>query len=294
MPCAALGIDALVRRFGEHAVHRAAILRRGCPVYGCPQERVAEPDASPDLDNARRLRLPRCLRRNPQEVGDSPEQGHITDRVGRCRQKEALGRGRQGLQAAHEACLDLLQDGLPLGQRQPAGQVGRGQAPGQLEQCQGVAPRLRHDSVPDPLVEATRRHRVEQGAGVDLVQARDLELRQPREVVLAGRVPDREHQKDPLREQAPRDERQRLRGDAVKPLRVVHEADERAFFRHVGEQAEHGQPDEKAVRWSAGRQAECRSERVALGGRQSIEAVQEGGAELMQSPEGELHLGLDA
>ena len=41
---------------------------------------------------------------------------------------------------------------------------------------------------------------------------------------------------------------ERLRGDSIKPLRVIDEADQWLFLGHLGQQAEYGQPDEEAVR----------------------------------------------
>ena len=71
---------------------------------------------------------------------------------------------------------------------------------------------------------------------------------------------------------------------------VVDDADQRPLLRRVGQQAEHGEPDEEAIGLGAGGQAEGGLERVTLWRRQPLEAIQQPGAELMQAGEGELHL----
>ena len=62
------------------------------------------------------------------------------------------------------------------------------------------------------------------------------------------------------------------------------------LLRRVGQQAEHGQPDEKSIGLRARAQAKRRRERVALWRGQSFAAVQQSRAKLMQAGERKLHL----
>jgi hypothetical protein len=135
---------------------------------------------------------------------------------------------------------------------------------------------------------------MDEGAGVGVVQSADPEVPNPAEVVLSARVADSEHQKDPVGEQATRDEGQRLRGRAIEPLCVIHEAHQGTILADVGQQAEDGHPDEKAIRRRPRFQSECCRECVMLGRGQATEVVEKRGAQLVEAAEGELHLGFDA
>ena len=87
----------------------------------------------------------------------------------------------------------------------------------------------------------------------------------PRQLLLVAGLTHREHQRDRLGQEAPRDERQRLRRGPVEPLGVVDQADERLLLGHLGQQAEHRQTDEEAVRRlpRASGRTPCRAHRAA-------------------------------
>jgi hypothetical protein len=87
-------------------------------------------------------------------------------------------------------------------------------------------------------------------------------------------------------------EAQGLRRGPILPLRVVHRADEGPVLRHLGQQAQHRQSDEKAVGRVAGTHPERRGQRIALRRGKAVETVEHRPAELMQSRERELHLRL--
>ena len=80
----------------------------------------------------------------------------------------------------------------------------------------------------------------------------------------------------------------------IEPLGVVDHADERSLLGGAGEQAEHRQPDEEAIGRVAGAQPERRAQRVALRAGKRVETFEQRRAQLMQSRERDLHLGLDA
>ena len=81
---------------------------------------------------------------------------------------------------------------------------------------------------------------------------------------------------------------------SVEPLGVVDHADERSLLGDVGEQAQHRQPDEEAIRRIAGAQPERRAQRIALRAGERVEPPEQRRAQLMQAREGDLHLRLDA
>ena len=70
--------------------------------------------------------------------------------------------------------------------------------------------------------------------------------------------------------------------------------DERSLLGDVGQQAQHRQPDEEAIRRVAGAQPERRAQRVALRAGKRVELLEQRRAQLMQPRERDLHLGLDA
>ena len=143
-------------------------------------------------------------------------------------------------------------------------------------------------------VERPGDRRVQQPAGVIGGQPVDHELRQPLELVLVAGLAQREHQSHPLRQQASRHERERLRRHPIEPLRVVDDAHERLLLGDVGQQAQDRQADQEAIRRRTGAQAERRAQRVALRARQMPETAEHRRAQRMQAGERELHLGLDA
>ncbi|MDA0161379.1 hypothetical protein OM076_13965 [Solirubrobacter ginsenosidimutans] len=86
------------------------------------------------------------------------------------------------------------------------------------------------------------------------------------------------------------DERQDLSRGAVEPMRVVDQADQRCMLGGLAEEAQHGEADQKAIRCFAGVEAERRGQRVALRRRQTLESIQQRGAQLLEAGERQPHL----
>jgi hypothetical protein len=81
----------------------------------------------------------------------------------------------------------------------------------------------------------------------------------------------------------------------IQPLRVVDDARQGPVSRYLGEQAEDRQPDQEPIRWAAApAKPDGRTQRLLLRTGQGLKPVQYWRAELMQSGERQLHLGLDA
>ena len=72
-----------------------------------------------------------------------------------------------------------------------------------------------------------------------------------------------------------RHESQHLRGGLIQPLGVVDHADERPLLRHLGEQAQHGQADEKAIRDVARSAAQSGRRARPAAGRGDARAVEQ-------------------
>ena len=79
----------------------------------------------------------------------------------------------------------------------------------------------------------------------------------------------------------------------IQPLRVVDQAQQRVLLGGVGQQAQGGQADQEAVRRRPGTQAERGRQRLALGTREPLQAVQHRRQQLVHPGVGELHLRLD-
>ena len=107
-------------------------------------------------------------------------------------------------------------------------------------------------------------------------------------------LPHRHDKHDPLCQQPPGNEGNRLRGDAIEPLRVVDEADQRLLLSAVGQQVQHRESNQETIRRFPTGQAEGGTKGATLRIGQAVKSIQERSAELMQSCVGELHLGLDA
>jgi len=152
--------------------------------------------------------------------------------------------------------------------------------------------RLGEDLLADPLIQRPGQHRVQQLARVRLRQAFDDQFGYPRQVRV--RLPGHEDQAHRFGYQAAGYERQRLHRGLVKPLHVVHQADQRPFRGHLRQQAQGGQADQKTVRRRSRAEAERGLQRLTLRNRQALEPVQHRRADLMQPSEGEFHLRLDA
>ena len=109
-----------------------------------------------------------------------------------------------------------------------------------------------------------------------------------------GAIAHREDQRDGLGQQAPRDEAEGLHRHLVEPLRVVDDAQQGLVVGGGRHQAQHGQPDQEAVRGRADSAAEGDVQRFALRFWQFIDVSHQRRAQLLQAREGQLHVGLHA
>ena len=156
--------------------------------------------------------------------------GGVPQRV-RCRQQDqSLRRLGQSGDAPQVLLLQLTRKIARRGRREAPGSLRRAHPLRQLHQRQRIAPGLGDDPVADAVVEPARHGSRQQGARIRLIEAFERQLRQAVERAGGGRLAQREHHRHRFRQQAPRDESERLHRRGVEPLRVVHQAQERALL----------------------------------------------------------------
>ena len=190
VPGASVGVDPAVGDGRQHAM-RAALVGQGCGrVDRRADERMTEAYPGIDLHQPGGLRGGQHLTTNPKLFGGLPEQRHVTGRVGRGYQEQQLRVGGQAAGALLEAVLHAARYAQDIGQLEPAGQLCRQCALGQLQQCQRVAACLGDDPVAHDVVERCAHRSGEQRPCILLSEAVQLELGQSGEGanITIGRV----------------------------------------------------------------------------------------------------------
>jgi hypothetical protein len=261
MPRATVGIDVRIGDVRQGEMDRPPFLRLSRSVHRRPHERMAKCDALADCEQLFGRRIHRRSR-DPESFGCAKHEDRIADRFRGANQQQTAGVLRQFLQLPDEALLDPPRDTLRLCHPEAARKLSSCQPPWQLEQRQRIALGLRNDPVAHPLIQAESHRRAQQVSSVAIRQAPNLEFGHLTK--LLTRVTRCKHQHDRLRQQAPGDECKRQRGLVIEPLRIVHDAEQRALVRSLREQAQHRQPDQKAVRRVPIAHTEHDLERLAL------------------------------
>ena len=162
---------------------------------------------------------------------------------------------------------------------------------GSSSKRQRVPARLGQELVGDPLVQPPRNHRRQERPRIG-VRASPSTTSSGSPASFVARLARGEQHHHRLRQQPARHERQRLRGGAVQPLRVVDHAHKRTLLRRLGQQAKHRQADEEPIRRRALAQPERGLQRVALRSGKALKAIEQRRAQLMQRRERQLHLRL--
>ena len=177
---------------------------------------------------------------------------------------------------------------LRLRQPEPTRQLRRRQSPRQLQQCQGVAPRLRDDPVSHSLIDLEPQRRFEQCPGVAVAHAAHLEPADVHKRLAC--LPRSEHNPDRIGHHAPGHKGQRESRRLIQPLCVIDDTQQRTFLGDLREQAQDSQGNEEPSRRGTRTQAEHDLQRLALRNRQSLEPIEQRRACLMQAGERQLHL----
>ena len=257
---------------------------------------MAKPHACADLEQPRLCGGLGRVAIDARGRGGPPQQRRVADGVGgRQQHQPPRGAGELG-DPLSVGVLDLVRHARGVGQHEPARELPRGEAPGQLEQGQRIASRLGNDPVAHARVKRTRHHRFEQRPGLGVGQSLQPHLGQARQVAhpQAAGVAHGEDDRYALGKQAARDEPQDLTGGAVEPLRIVDQAQQRSFLGDLGHQAQHGQGHEEVVGRITGSQAQRDPQGGLLGLGQRGVIGQHRRAELVQPCERQLHLSLNA
>ena len=187
-----------------------------------------------------------------------------------------------------EPVLDPVHKGPRARRPEAARQLRERTVAGQLQQRKRVASRLAEHPLADTFVQWPSHHRRQQPARVGLWQALDGEIGQPAQVGAGLSGGDQEQ--DRLGQQPACGEGQCPFGCPVQPVAVIDQAHQRTVLGRLGQQAQHRQANDEVIgRWP-GLQAQRDRQRIPLRLRQERKAVQERGAELVQSGEGQLHL----
>ena len=232
MPRSPIGIRLGIGRRSQRAMRLLSFVQRRRPVHRRAYEGMPEPHPRTQLDQPGALRRLGRVRPDAEVLGRAPEQRDVADGLGRRRQQQPLRLRLQRPEPSQEALLDADRQRTRRGHPEPAGELGRRQPARQLQQRQRVAARLGDDAVADALVDAPPDADREQPVRIVVADALHDQCGQAVELAGVAGIAHREHHRDPLREQAPRDERQRLRRRTIEPLRVVDQAHQRPLLGH--------------------------------------------------------------
>jgi hypothetical protein len=161
----------------------------------------------------------------------------------------------------------------------------------QFQQRERIPARLSDDPLQHALIQPSRQGGLQQRPRITTPQRPDVQLREARERLaqLAGR----EHQRDPLRQQAASHEPKRTRRRPIEPLRVIDNTKERPLLGGLRQQAEDRQSDQERIGGRPGTASERDGKRLALRIREALGELQDRRAQLLQRRERELHLPLD-
>ncbi len=250
---------------------------------------MAEAHLRADGEHPRVDRRSRRARLDPEERGGAPQAQRVADRVGGGELEQPLCLLRERRQPPN---LERVLDPVGDARAEAARELGGGHPARQLQQRQRVAARLGDQPLGHTRVQPARDDRLQQRAGVVVAEPVQPLLGQAGQRV--ARPAHGEHDRHRLGEQPPRDEPEHLPGRPVEPLVIVDQAQQRPRLGDVGQQRERGQADQEAVGRRPGGEPQRDPQRVALRGRECVEAIQQRHAELMQPGERQLHLGLHA
>jgi hypothetical protein len=153
---------------------------------------------------------------------------------------------------------------------------------------------FRDDPLGHPFVQRTSDDLAKKLERLSAAKSFQPQLRKSREHIGRRRRPRREEEHYGVRSDASRDECEHLCRGLIEPLRVVYDAEQRLLSTNLREQPEDGKTEEKAVRRDPRAQTEGRLDCIPLRLRQQLEAIEERSAQLVQTGERKLHLGLNS
>ena len=271
-----------------------AIGQFGGAVGGRAHQRMVKAHARAELDHSRGFGGSQRVDRNAQLRCGAEEQRGVADRFGGGDQQQSLGLLGKRLDATDELFLDCRR-------RRALARISRTRRPSSVAVTLRGTSRMASGT---PRVSATMRSRTRGSIPPNITDSSRSraspsdspsidQFRKPGQR-LGAVVAGREDQCDRLGQQPSGDEGKCLHRHLVEPLRVVDDAEQRLIGSGGGHQAQHGQPDQESVRRRSATAAECDVQRFALGFRKFVEVIEQRRAQLLQTGEGEFHIGLDA
>jgi hypothetical protein len=267
MPSEAIWIEVRVGGRRERPMRGASLVGRGLAVDRGPQERVAELDLQSEVKQPLRLRRSQLIKRDPEFRCSAHEQRRLTGRVARSHEQQTLRHRRQLLHAPPEARFDPLWQRSVAGEPEASRQRRERRSAWQLEQRKRIAARLGQYPVAHAVVHGSRDDRGKELPRRAIRQSQERQLWESGKLLEPAGLALCEQQNNCLRGKAPSHEREHLCRRPVEPLDVVDNAEHWMLLRHVGEQTEHSQPDEKAIRPRARAEAQRGGQGVTLGRR---------------------------
>jgi hypothetical protein len=281
VPGPASRVGARVRGVRQRPVHGPSLFRRGGAVDNRTHEGTAEDDAKAHRYEPVSLRGGCGIGWEGEPRGRPPRQRRIAGGVGRRDQQEPLSFRGKGLVPPEETALKPSRRPRRARGGDAVRQVGQRDQAGQFKQRQRVAARLGDDLLTHLPFDRPRPDRpVEQRPRVTAGQAADNEFGQAGKTVVA--CLGGEHHRHRIRLEAAGGERECLGRRVVKPLGVVHDAQQGLPLAGCGQQAEHGQSDEKPVGRIPRRRTEQGVQRLTLRSRQRRRPVKQRETQLVQ------------
>ena len=156
VPRAAIGVGVRIAHLGEDLVHPLPAAERRGPVDRRAHERMAEPDARPDLQQLRGLGGRERAGLDVEPPARAQDQRRVTQGLGGRQQHQSLRRLGQLADAPEVVVLDVRRKLAGGRKLEATGQLGGGHAPWQLQQGERVPPGLGDDPVTDAAVEPAR------------------------------------------------------------------------------------------------------------------------------------------
>ena len=246
VPCATVRLGCDRRQGG---VRGPPISRRRCPVDRRPRERVTEVESLPSGEAPPPVPRRSVSSSRPRRRERLHEGVGVAWISGCDQQERILGLAREGGRPRKKGPLDLGADRQPLVERSPPRAMLRAERSRNLQEGERVPVRELDESGRRAVREVRRGQAaissLRLGNGEALAK-----LSSPRPGA-ANRgtfmLPRREQHHDLLGMEAAGDERQRLGGGSVEPLRVVDDTEERLLVGRHGEQAENRERDGQSL-----------------------------------------------
>ena len=292
VPGSAIRVDLRIGCVCQRPVNLAPLVRTGGAVHRRAHKWMTERHGIVQREQTFPLHRVRGRLWDAQLHDGAPQQSGVTERFCGRQQQQSSRVAREPRQPSREALLDPGGQRHRFRQAEAAGELGRGQPAGELQQGQWVPARLHDDPLQHALIQPPRQHRVEQRPCITVAERLDVKLSQTRKRI--DRLPRREDHRDPLGEDAAGDEREHACRCPVEPLCVVDDAEQRLFRRDLRQQIEDREPHQEGIRTSSRAQPQRDFDRVSLGIRKVLQEVEARGAQLLKRRVGEFHLTLDA